>query len=257
MKTILFSIFILLCPHLAECAKNNQWFIDEGPVQIGCRFTVAIPHEADEASPRLQGNQVERMANLRFGFPWWLNHDSNDKNTQTTINGMIVSPLIDVAPGTLNGVAVSCIFVHDKVNGVVIAPLFNITKETNGLALSCWNWSSDKAVIQAGLINFCEFLTAPGEVDWQIGILNEAGLPLFQFGLINNSWVEAWLQLGLTNTVIKPDKFALHGEGKWPSVQIGLYNDARKGIQIGLLNRNESGWLWKYSPLINFSENEK
>jgi len=214
-------------------------------------------HKADKASPESKTNQVKRTAIFRFGFPWWFNLDSDEKNTPITVNGMILTPLIDITPGTLNGVAVSGFLMHETVNGVVISPLFSITKETNGLALSCCNWSSDKAIVQVGLINLCEFMWASGKVIWQTGVVNEAGSSRFQLGLFNNSWVDAWLQLGLVNTVIGPDKYSDPNWGKRPSEQIGLYNDIRNGIQLGLSNRNENGWLWKYSPLINFSTTQE
>jgi len=252
MRAFLFSSVALLCLLLAGCAENDGWFIDEGPVQIGCRATT---HQTDKASPELPAARIEREANLRLGFPWWI-HDT-DKNTQITVNGLILSPLLDVAPETLNGVALSGIFVHDTVNGVVISPLFNITRQTNGLTLSCWNWSSNQATVQAGLINFCEFMRAPGDVIWQTGVVNDAGSSRVQLGVFNNSWIEAWLQLGLVNTTSGPDKHFDPDKGGQSFVQIGLYNDVRKGMQLGLLNRNKNGWLWQYFPLINFSKDEK
>ncbi len=235
---------------LSGCAGDYTCAIDYGPTQVGCRYTVILPDEGVVCQTK-EENMGERKANFRFGFPWWMHTCNKEKETGATINGIILAPLLNVDNGTLNGAAVSCIFVQDKINGLLIAPLFSMNEEMNGISLSCCNWSTSKAAFQVGVINFCGFLWAGGEVDAQIGILNEARLAAFQAGLVNNNEVCPRLQLGLLNTVSKPRKF-IPEETKWFSVQIGLYNYAPKGFQIGLLNRNENGWLCKYCPFINF-----
>lgn len=243
-------IGLVLSVAFCGCAGDYTYAIDCGSAQVGCRYTVILPEEGVICRTQ-EENQGERKANFRFGFPWWVHTCNKEKEAGTTINGIILSPLLNIDCGTLNGAALSCIFAQDKINGLLIAPLFSMTEEMNGISLSCWNWSSDKAGFQVGLINFCAFLWAPGDVDLQIGILNEAGRASFQTGLLNNSWVSPRIQFGLVNTVEKPNKFVPEG-GKWPSAQIGLYNDSPGGFQIGLLNRNERSRLWKWCPLINF-----
>lgn len=244
MDLKLLIMFFILSLLLLGCQSNYDGSIDKGPVQIGARYI--ITHNIDKSNTKESETPSERVSNFRLGLPWWL----DDTKGKTKINGLIISTLLDWDAGTLNGVAISPICAKDKVNGLVIAPLFTMNREMNGISLSCWNWSVNKAIMQVGLINFCEFLNAPGEVQAQIGILNEAGRASFQCGVVNNGWISPWLQLGLFNTVMKPDKFNDDGD-KRSAVQIGLYNYAQEGFQLGFINRNENGLL-KWSFLLNF-----
>lgn len=255
IKSGIGSIVFTLAVFLSGCIGDYDVSFDRGPLQIGCRQAFEkMTSEID--SPSKEEDEIKRETNFRFGFPWWMNVEQKAKQKDTTVNGMILSPLLDVDSGTLNGVAVSPIFAYGgTIHGLVIAPVGTMNREIDGVSISCLNWSLDEAWVQAGLMNLTGFLGPAGKSYAQIGVINEGG-GAFQMGLLNSNLLvsherQFGVQFSAINTVTA-DKFTgpLDDFFGW---QTGLINFAPGGVQIGLLNRNDKGWLWKWSPLINFS----
>lgn len=254
IKSGIGSIVFALAVFLTGCIGDYDVSFDRGPLQIGCRQT--FEKSLSEIDSPSKEDEMKRETNFRFGFPWWVNVDKKAEKKDTTVNGMILSPLLDVDSGTLNGVAVSPIFAYGgTIHGLVIAPVGTMNREIDGVSISCLNWSSDEAWVQAGLMNLTGFLGPAGKSYAQIGVINEGG-GAFQMGLLNSNLLvnherQFAVQFSAINTVT-PDKFtgSLDNFFGW---QTGLINFAPGGVQIGLLNRNDKGWLWKWSPLINFS----
>lgn len=250
IKSGISCIVFSLAVFLIGCVGTYDVSFDRGPLQIGCRQTFE-KMTSEINSPSKEENEMKRETNFRFGFPWWVNVDKKAKKEDNTVNGMILSPLLDLDYGTLNGIAVSSIFVNDRIHGLVIAPLVTMNREMDGFSIACLNWSSDRAGVQAGLINFIGFMGTTGKSCAQLGVINEGG-GAFQIGLANNGIVDHELQLGVINTVMQ-EKFTRSLDNNSFALQIGLINSAPGGVQIGLLNGNDSGLLWKWSPLVNFS----
>ena len=186
--------------------RNYDFACDAGPVQLGCVFQ-------DRFSP-----PEERHVFLRFGFPWWI-RTAGPEEASTTVNGLILSPFLDIDSGQVNGIACSCVLLFGgEIRGLVLAPFGTLHHSSEGVSISILNWAVRHAWCQIGGMNLCLMPWENGHAGVQLGVLNWAG--------------HAFFQCGLVNAVMEPDA---------PSVQLGL------------LNRMENALLFEWFPVMNVS----
>ena len=170
IRLFLFFTFLVISAFITGCSHSDtDYDYSTDYVQIGCRA-------------RRSGAPPE-ISFFRFGFPWWV-----DKNGHNTLYGLDLSPIID-DEGKLNGLGISWMSVREYTNGVIISPICSSQRETRGVSLSLFNFTTDYCPgMQIGLANLSlRFVSAAHAAGpWvQLGLLNAAPSSMIQLGLLN------------------------------------------------------------------------
>lgn len=110
----------------------------------------------------------------------------------------------------------------EDLNGFQVAILANKATVLNGAQFASVNVAFHSHGIQAGLGNAANHVYG------------------LQTGIWNISMATSGVQLGVINT-----------GGKTQGFQLGLFNSTESGLQVGLINHNDHGFL-PWFPLVNF-----
>lgn len=143
-------------------------------------------------------------------------------------------PLLYCKAKTMSGISLTGASAFDRCQGLSIAAWQNIG-EINAPALTVALWqecSHENKGVQLGLVNTVRASSYPREV--QINELPKNSI----YGELRQDSLR-YVQSSVTTI---PGNAA----------QIGIFNSANDGLQIGIINRNPNSWL-PYSPLFNFS----
>ena len=109
-----------------------------------------------------------------------------------------------------------------RVDGLNLQPLFGFSDEINGISVQGFGETTRFAGLQFGLVAFATHFQG------------------VSFSLVTGVWENRGLQVGVANFSGNTAPVTYQGDSIPPGggLQLGLFNNATSGVQIGLLNYN-------------------
>lgn len=211
-----------------------------------------LKYNLDTTNPKYD----EPSAFLQVAMPVWI-----DLQKENKINGLVLSPLF-VYTHVLYGMQLSMFSASGEFHGLQIGSLASFSWEGSGVSIAPFIFSGGGDCILLGVFSSSDLGRGSTSVLGQLSCINYSGPTTnsshVQFGIVNldNSTVadESYMpyQIGLVNC--SNTQKVLKDSIFHNKLQFGLINfnnKSEESIQFGILNFNENGFL-PVSLLVNW-----